>query len=82
MIAATPTGLDTGIVRAVVVIPLEVTSVSLSNKGILLTPRFSAVESELALFADRPCFRINPPFTLIIGVNAVNAFALTLSLTI
>ena len=82
MIAAAPTGLDTGIVRAVMVIPLAATRVSLSNKGILLTPRFSAVESELALFADKPCLRINPPSTLIIGVSAVNAFALTLSLTI
>ena len=64
------------------VIALSATSVSLSNNGTLLIARFSAVESELALFADRPCFRIYPPSTLIEGVRAVNVSKSTLSFTI
>ena len=82
MIATAPTGLDTATVDAVVVIPLAATSVSLSNNGILLIPRFSAVESELALFAESPCFRIYPPFTLREGVCAVNVSKSILSFTI
>ena len=82
MIAAAPTGLDTATVRAVVVIPLATTSVSLSNNGILLIPRFSALESELESFVDRPCFRIYPLFTLMTGVSAVNIVGLVLSFTI
>ena len=82
MIAAAPTGLDIGIKTVVSVIPPEATSVSLSNNGILLIPRFSAVESELELFAERPCFRIYPLSTLMVGVSAVNVSKSTLSFTI
>ena len=81
MVAATPTGLETGIVVAPEVTAAPTTRFSSSYKVILRVPRFSPEESELALFAERPCLRIYPPVTLMFGVVAVNVFTPTLSFT-
>ena len=68
--------------EVVAVIAVAATSVSLSNNGILLIPRFSAVESELESFVERPCLRIYPLLTLMVGVSAVNVSKSILSFTI
>ena len=56
--------------------------VSLSKNETLLVPKFSADESELASFDERPCLRIYPEDALIFGVSAVNVSISTFSLTI
>ena len=81
MVAAAPTGLETLIVVELAVIAAPTTRISSSYKVILRVPRFSLEESELALFAERPCLSTYPLLTLKVGVVAVNVFTPTLSFT-